>query len=109
MGKNNNNNGIIYSTNPDFVKDGEEELIIETLSPSQQKLKVVTDTKHRAGKTVTLVQGFVGTETDLEILTKTLKNFCGTGGSFKDGEMIIQGNHSDKIKKKLNELKYQVK
>ncbi len=109
MGKNNNNSGIIYSTNPDFIKEEEDEPAIETLAPSQQKLKVITDAKHRAGKTVTLIQGFVGTEADLESLTKTLKNFCGSGGSFKDGEIIIQGNHTDKIKKKLTEIKYQLK
>lgn len=109
MGKNNNNSGIIYSTNPDFIKEEENEPAIETLAPSQQKLKVLTDTKHRAGKTVTLVQGFLGKEADLESLTKTLKNLCGSGGSLKDGEIIIQGNHVDKIKKKLTELKYPIK
>ncbi len=109
MGKNNNNQGIIYSTNPDFIQEGEDLAAIETLPPPQQKLKVTTDSKHRAGKTVSLVQGFVGKEEDLENLTKTLKNLCGTGGTFKDGEIIIQGNHTDKIKKKLTELKYQIK
>ena len=69
----------------------------ETLPPAQQKLRVRLETKHRGGKAVTLVTGFVGKEEDLETLGKALKNFCGTGGSVKDSEAIIQGDQRDKV------------
>lgn len=90
------NRGFVYSTDPDF-KFEEEKNIEETLSPAQQKLKIRLDTKHRAGKAVTLIEGFIGKEDDLEDLGKKLKNFCGTGGSAKDGEIIVQGDQRDKV------------
>jgi len=88
--------GFVYSTDPDF-KFQEEQHFKETLSPAQQKLKVRLDTKHRAGKAVTLVEGFAGKEEDLVELGKKLKSFCGTGGSVKDGEVIIQGDQREKV------------
>jgi translation initiation factor 1 len=88
--------GFVYSTDPDFSFKQEQENI-ETLPPSQQKLKIRLETKHRAGKAVILIQGFIGKENDLEELGKNLKNYCGTGGSVKDGEIIIQGDQRDKI------------
>jgi translation initiation factor 1 len=91
-----NNNGIVYSTNPDFRIE-EDQTPEETLPPKQQKLKVRLDTKQRAGKAVTLVEGFSGAAEDLEQLGKQLKTHCGTGGSVKDGEIIIQGDQRDKI------------
>ena len=89
--------GFVFSTDPNFKFEEEPEEIKETLQPKQQQLKVRLDTKQRAGKAVTLVQGFVGTDEDLEDLGKKLKNFCGTGGSVKDGEAIIQGDQRDKV------------
>jgi translation initiation factor 1 len=88
--------GIIYSTDPDF-EFKEEQNNIETLPPLQQKLKIRLDTKHRAGKAATLVEGFVGKEEDLQELSKKLKNFCGTGGSAKNDEIIIQGDQREKV------------
>ena len=90
------NQGIVYSTDPSF-QFGDEDSNIETLTPAQQKLKIKLDTKHRGGKSVTLVQGFAGREPDLEELGKKLKSFCGTGGSVKDGEVIVQGDQRDKV------------
>ncbi len=93
----NNLGGLVYSTNPDFkIEDNltDEE---KTLSPSQQKIKVRLETKHRAGKAVTLIENFIGTQTDKEELGKKLKTFCGTGGSVKDGEIIIQGDCREKV------------
>ena len=89
--------GFVYSTDPNFNFQHEEESAAETLPPQQQKLKIKLETKHRAGKAVTLVEGFVGTEDDLQILGKALKNFCGTGGSAKDGEIIVQGDQREKV------------
>lgn len=88
--------GFVFSTDPNF-KFEEENHSDETLLPAQQKLKVRLDTKHRAGKAVTLVEGFIGRNEDLEDLGKKLKSFCGTGGSAKDGEIIIQGDQRDKV------------
>jgi len=89
--------GFVYSTNPDFSFEQEDNNDKETLQPAQQKLKIRLDTKRRAGKAVSLIEGFVGTDNDLEDLGKKIKNFCGTGGSAKDNEIIIQGDQRDKI------------
>lgn len=88
--------GLVFSTNRDLPLQAEEESV-ETLPPAQQKLRVHIETKHRGGKIATLVTGFVGSEADLEALGKLLKTKCGTGGSTKDGEIIIQGNTKEKI------------
>ena len=63
----------------------------------KQKLRIRLDTKHRAGKAVTLINGFIGKEEDVEDLGKKLKSFCGTGGSAKDGEIIVQGDQREKV------------
>jgi len=89
--------GFVYSTDPDFKFESEDEPIGETLPAKQQKLRIRLETKHRGGKTVTLIEGFAGKEEDLEDLGKKLKNYCGTGGSAKDGEIIIQGDQRDKV------------
>ncbi len=101
--------GLVYSTDPNFKPEAEETEPQETLEPKLQKLKVSLDRKRRAGKTVTLLEGFVGTEADLETLGKKLKNFCGTGGSVKDGEIIIQGDNRDKIVQWLKKEGYGVR
>jgi translation initiation factor 1 len=97
MSKKNKPSGIVYSTNPDFQYSFEPEQEQETLLPAQQDLRVMLDRKQRGGKQVTLVNGFKGTATDLEILGKLLKSKCGTGGSAKDGEILIQGDFRDKV------------
>lgn len=107
--KHNDTRGFVYSTDPDFSYQEEESVEQVTLEPSKQKLKLILDTKHRGGKTVTLITGFIGKESDMETLTKELKNFCGTGGSCKDGEMIIQGDQREKIKTYLIKKGYGVK
>ena len=96
MAKKNNKGGIIFSTNPEYSYEetDDEEL---SLPPSAQNLKVWLDKKQRKGKVVTLVTGFVGSSDDLKDLEKKLKNHCGSGGSSKDGEILIQGDHREKI------------
>ena len=89
--------GFVYSTDPSFKFENEPEEVQKTLPPNEQKLKVRLDTKQRAGKAVTLVENFIGKQDDVEDLGKKLKNFCGTGGSVKDGEVIIQGDQRDKV------------
>jgi translation initiation factor 1 len=98
--------GFVYSTDPNFHFEHEGGPAAETLSPKQQKLRVRLETKHRAGKAVTLVVGFIGTEEDLVDLGKKLKNYCGTGGSAKDGEIIVQGDQRDKILQWLQKNDY---
>lgn len=94
-----------YSTNPDAMRPEEPE-VPETLAPDRQKLRVSIERHHRGGKTVTLVKGFVGSDDDLNDLAKQLKTRCGTGGSAKDGEIIIQGEHKEKIVSFLLQLGY---
>jgi translation initiation factor 1 len=94
--KKSNENGIVYSTNPEFKLE-EDVPLAETPPAKQQKLRVRLDTKQRAGKAVTLVEGFNGKEEDREELGKKLKTFCGTGGSVKDGLIIVQGDQRDKL------------
>lgn len=91
-----NTNGFVFSTDPNFKLE-DDEPAQETLAAAQQKLRIRLETKHRGGKAVTLVTGFIGTDDDLQDLGKKLKNFCGTGGSAKDAEMIIQGDQRDKV------------
>lgn len=91
-----NKDGIVFSTDPSFSLE-DEQFAAETPEPGEQRLRVRLETKHRAGKAVTLVDGFVGKEEDREELGKKLKNFCGTGGSVKDGEIIVQGDQRDKV------------
>ena len=91
---------VVYSTNPDFRYEHEEDNEAETLPRNQQKLRVSIEKKGRGGKTVTVVNGFVGTEDDLKDLSRLLKNKCGVGGSAKDGEILIQGD----LKTRVTEL-----
>ena len=92
-----NRSGIVYSTDPGFKGFETEEEKTISLLPADQKLKVRIETKHRAGKAVTLLEGFSGTSAEKEEIGKKLKTFCGTGGSVKEGEILIQGDNRDKV------------
>jgi translation initiation factor 1 len=100
---------IVYSTNPNFQFQFDEEEEIQTLPKAQQKLYVSIDRKQRAGKEVTLVEGFVGTDEDLKELGKMLKSKCGVGGTAKDNQILIQGNFKEKIFDLLVKEGYSVK
>jgi translation initiation factor 1 len=89
--------GVVYSTNPGFQYGEDREDRQESISPGQQKLYVSLDRKNRKGKTVTLVEGFIGSDEELKSLGKELKSKCGSGGSVKDGEMILQGDFRDRV------------
>ena len=101
--------GVVYSTNPDFSYEQETKEEMETLPPEKQKLTVTIDRRSRAGKQVTLVSGFIGTEDDLKALGKTLKVKCGVGGTAKDGEITIQGDLRDKVTALLCSMGYKAK
>jgi translation initiation factor 1 len=98
-------NGIVYSTDPDFRPE-EESIPEESVMPRQQKLRVKLDTRQRAGKAVTLVEGYIGPTPELEELGRRLKAHCGTGGSVKDGLIIIQGDQRVKITEWLQKNGY---
>jgi len=107
--KRENASGIVYSTNPDFVfNTGKQEEPI-TLPPQQQNLIIKTDSKNRKGKIVTLIDGFIGKIQDLRDLEKKLKIFCGTGGSVKNGIIIIQGEFKEKLSNYLISEGYKVR
>ena len=101
--------GMVYSTIPDFEYTTAEEVEPTTLAPEKQKLRERLERKHRGGKTVTLVKDFVGTEADLQELGRMLKSKCGVGGSAKDGEIIIQGDHRDRVVELLTKAGYRCK
>lgn len=101
--------GVVYSTNPDFKYEQESVTEDETLAPEKQKLTVSIDRRYRAGKQVTLVSGFVGSESDLKELGKMLKVKCGVGGTAKDGEITIQGDLRDKVTALLCAMGYRAK
>ena len=102
--------GVVFSTNPDYSyqEEGSEE-VTETIVPQKQRLIVSIDRKQRGGKQVTLVKGFIGKEADLQELGRLLKNKCGTGGSVKDGEIIIQGDFRDRVVTILQSMGYGAK
>ncbi len=103
-----NQGGLVYSTNSEWKPDQDNQEI-PTLPPAQQDLRVWLEKNHRGGKTASVIRGFVGSETDLEQLGRTLKSKCGTGGSVKEGEIIIQGDHRDKLIQFLTALGYKSK
>lgn len=101
--------GVVYSTDPQYQFLNAEEPAAESLPHQKQQLRVRIEKHHRGGKTVTIIDGFIGKEEDLRQLAKTLKQKCGTGGSVKDGLILIQGEMRAKVVNMLKELGYAAK
>ena len=101
--------GVVYSTSPDFKYETAAKEQEQTLPAEKQRLIACIDRRARAGKQVTLVKGFVGTDEDLSALGKTLKVKCGVGGTAKDGEITLQGDLRDKVVLLLQGLGYNAK
>lgn len=108
MGKKSKNKriGVVYSTNSDYAYRTDQDDELDTLEESKQKLYVSLDRKNRKGKEVTLVEGFIGTNEDLQDLGKLLKSKCGSGGTAKGGEIMVQGNHVLKVAQLLLDMGY---
>lgn len=109
MAKNNqwkNLGGLVFSTDPNYKPEEEEQEEYESLAPSQQRLRVLLDRKQRRGKSVTLVTGFDGSDDEIKELGKALKSYCGVGGSAKNGEIMVQGDQRDKVLKYLLDKGY---
>lgn len=98
--------GLVYSTDPNFKPEDNAVEEEETLAPAQQKLRIRLDTKQRAGKAVTLIEGFIGKAADKEQIGKSLKAFCGTGGSVKGDEILVQGDNRDRVMQWLQKNGY---
>ncbi|MGI8892826.1 MAG: translation initiation factor [Bacteroidia bacterium] len=109
MSKKNKKGGMVYSTNPNFKIDDCTHKQKNTLPPQQQDLRVMLDKKRRAGKSVTLVTGFIGSDDHLNELGKLLKTKCSVGGTVKDGEIMIQGDFRDKILMLLHDSGFKAK
>ncbi len=88
---------IVYSTNPDYHYNKDNEEVTDTIPKEKQPLRISLDKRNRKGKAVTLITGFSGTDDDLQELGKMLKMKCGVGGSAKEGEIIVQGDHRAKV------------
>jgi translation initiation factor 1 len=107
--KNKNLRGVVYSTNPEFQLKQTQSEIPATLPGRQQQLRVRIEKNHRGGKSVTVVDGFIGSATDLDELGKLLKKKCGVGGTSKDGLILIQGEQKERVVKLLVEMGYKAK
>jgi translation initiation factor 1 len=89
--------GVVYSTNPDFeYQHSDNTEGVEDLAKNQQKIRLHLE-RLKGNKEATVVKGFVGSDGTLEALGKLLKIKCGVGGTVKEGEILIQGNHRDKV------------
>jgi translation initiation factor 1 len=101
--------GVVYSTNPDFTRTEADDIVLDSVAPSKQTLRIEIDKKGRNGKSATLITGFMGSDTELKELAKRLKTSCGVGGSTRDGEILIQGDVRTKVDQLLRAEGYKTK
>lgn len=106
--KNHKKEGVVYSTDPDYEFELEEEIEEETLPPEKQNLRIILD-RLKGNKKVTRIYQYVGTTKDLNDLAKSLKQLCGCGGGVKNGEILLQGDFREKVKKEFDRLRYRYK
>jgi len=102
-----NGSGFVYSTNPDF-KPQESENTDDPIKPGQQDLRVYLD-RLKGNKVVTRITGFLLPDDELTELGKNLKQKCGTGGSVKDGEVLLQGDKRDQVMVLLLKMGFKAK
>jgi len=107
MSKKHDQPRVVYSTNPDFVEEIENNEP-DTLAANAQTLYVRLE-RLKGGKIATVIENFIGKNEDLEKLGKTIKNKCGVGGTVKDGYILLQGEHRDKVMILLTQLGYKTK
>ena len=100
--------GVVFSTNPDYQFQTSDDEAEATLPPEKQNLRVWLD-RLKGGRVATAVRGTVGSDDDLASLGKDLKKSCGVGGTAKDGEIIIQGDHRDRVVELLTKAGYRCK
>jgi translation initiation factor 1 len=103
---------LVWTSDPEEAKRLRESGKIDVrndVDPAKQVIRVVVDRKRRAGKTVTVASGFQHTPESLTSLAGALKKKCGSGGTAKDGEIEIQGDHVAKIAAELEKLGYRLK
>jgi translation initiation factor 1 len=93
----------------DLRKKGSSHGQANSLPPNQQTVYLHRDSKGRGGKAVTLVKNLALSDDGLKALSKQLKQVCGSGGTIKDGQIEIQGEHRERIAEVLRELGYKVK
>jgi translation initiation factor 1 len=103
---------LVWTTDPEEAKRLREQGKLEApvdVDPAKQSIRVFTDRKRRAGKTVTVAGGFQLAPETLAGVAAALKKKCGAGGTAKDGEIEIQGDHVAKVAAELERLGYRVK
>jgi translation initiation factor 1 len=107
--KKQNQRGVVYSTDPDYAYDSSDQESENALPPAEQQLVISLDRKARRGKSVTLIEGFVGPAQALKDLGKQLQGMCGVGGSAKNGQILLQGDFRDRVSEWLRGAGYRVK
>lgn len=82
---------------------------MERIEPSNVTLKMRLEKNNRGGKVVTVLFELPNNEDYFSNLTKALKSHLGTGGTFKNGRIEIQGDHKLRIQTYLEKMGFKVK
>lgn len=103
---------LVWTSDPEAAKRLREEGKLESrgdVDAAKQTIRVFVDRNRRAGKSVTVASGFQHRPDTLTNLAASLKKKCGAGGTAKDGEIEIQGDHVAKVAAELQKMGYRVK